>query len=163
MGLPRTRTFQPGNDVVPEALKRQDVWTGLLFAAFGVAGLVLGADLPLGTARRMGPGYMPYGLSWLLIAVGALVIMRGAFRAQDTVERMRLRPFLGVLTGGIAFALLIEPMGILLVSAGAIAGAAVADRDSRWREVVLLAVIAMAFCAGVFVHLLGLPIPLWPR
>ena len=24
-------------------------------------------------------------------------------------------------------------------------------------------VIAMAFCAGVFVHLLGLPIPLWPR
>ena len=148
---------------MPQVLRRPDVWAGLLFAAFGVAGLLLGADLPLGTARRMGPGYMPYGLSWLLIAVGALVALRGILGAHDVVERMRLRPFLGVLGGGIAFALLIEPAGILLASAGAIAGAAMADRNSRWVEVVLLAVVAMAFCAGVFVYLLGLPMPLWFR
>ena len=148
---------------MPQVLRRPDVWAGLLFSAFGVAGLLLGADLPLGTARRMGPGYMPYGLSWLLIAVGALVALRGILGAHDVVERMRLRPFLGVLGGGIAFALLIEPAGILLASAGAIAGAAMADLNSRWVEVVLLAVVAMAFCAGVFVYLLGLPMPLWFR
>ena len=148
---------------MPQPLKRQDVWAGLLFAAFGVAGLLLGADLPLGTARRMGPGYMPYGLSWLLIAVGALITLRGTLRTRDAVERTRLRPFLGVLAGGIAFALLIQSAGILLASAGAIAGAALADRESRWTEVVLLAVVAMAFCAGVFVYLLGAPIPLWFR
>ena len=148
---------------MPQLLKRQDVWAGLLFAAFGAAGLLLGADLPLGTARRMGPGYMPYRLSWLLIAVGALVTLRGLLGAGDVVERMRLRPFLGVLGGGIAFALLIGPAGILLASAGAIVGAALADRGSRWSEVVLLAAIAMAFCAGVFVYLLGLPMPLWFR
>jgi hypothetical protein len=148
---------------LPQVLKRQDVWAGLLFVAFGVAGLLLGADLPLGTARRMGPGYMPHGLSWLLIGVGALVTLRGSLHARDAVERMRLRPFLGVLAGGLAFALLIQPGGILVASAGAIAGAALADRESRWREVVLLAAIAMAFCAGVFVYLLGLPMPLWFR
>jgi len=146
---------------VPQALKRQDVWAGLLFAAFGVAGLILGADLALGTARRMGPGYMPQGLSWLLVVIGALVVLRGVLAGHEAVEAMRLRPFVGVLAGGIAFALLIEPAGILLASAGAITGAALADGESRWSEVIALAVAAMALCAGLFVYLLGLPMPLW--
>ena len=77
-------------------------------------------------------------------------------------ERMRLRPLIGVIGGGLAFALLIDRGGILLASAGAIAGAALADRASRWHEVLGLAALAMAFAAVVFVKLLGLNIPLWP-
>jgi hypothetical protein len=139
----------------------QDVWAGTLFAAFGVAALIFGADLPMGTARRMGPGYMPYGLAWLLIFCGALVALRGVAASAATVGRMRLRPFIGVLGGGLAFALLIDRGGILLASAGAILGAAAADRSSRWGEVAVLAALSMAFCAIVFVKLLGLDIPLW--
>jgi hypothetical protein len=143
-------------------LTLQDVWAGLLLVAFGVAALVFGADLPMGTPRRMGPGYMPYGLAWLLIACGAVVALRGVIGSGAAVERLRLRPFAGVIGGGLAFALLIGRGGILLASAGAIAGAALADRTSRWHEVAALAVLAMTFAAVVFVKLLGLTIPLWP-
>ncbi len=141
----------------------QDVWAGALLAAFGIAALNFGADLPMGTARRMGPGYMPYGLAWLLVLVGGLVASRAAFAAGAAVERMRFRPFIGVLGGGVAFALLIDRAGILVAAAGAILGAALADRTSRWHEVASLAMLAMAFCAVVFVKLLGLNIPLWVR
>ena len=130
-------------------------------AAFGVAALIFGADLAMGTARRMGPGYMPYGLAWLLILCGAAVALRGVIAAGAAVEPMRLRSFLGVLGGGVAFALVIGRGGILLASAGAILGAAAADRTSRWGEVATLAVLSMALAAIVFVKLLGLNIPLW--
>ena len=139
----------------------QDLWAGLLLAAFGVAALVFGADLAMGTARRMGPGYMPYGLAWLLVLCGGAVALRGVIAAGAAVEPMRLRPFLGVLGGGLAFALVIDRGGILLASAGAILGAAAADRTSRLGEVAVLIVLAMAFCGVVFVKLLGLTIPLW--
>jgi hypothetical protein len=144
-----------------QMLVLRDIWAGALLAAFGVAALIFGADLAMGTARRMGPGYMPYGLAWLLVLIGAAVALRGVIGAGAAVEPMRLRPFLGVLGGGLAFALLIGRGGILLASAGAIAGAALADRSTRWGEVAVLTVLAMAFCGVVFVKLLGLNIPLW--
>lgn len=148
-------------DIV-RVLTVQHLWAGVLLATFGVVALIFGSDLPMGTARRMGPGYMPFGLAWLLILCGAVVALRGLLTAEpETVERFRLRPFVGVLGGGLAFALLIDRGGILLASSGAIIGAAVADRTSRWGEVAVLAGLAMAFCALVFVKLLGLSIPLW--
>jgi Tripartite tricarboxylate transporter TctB family len=144
-------------------LTLQDLWAGLLLAGFGIAALTFGAELPMGTARRMGPGYMPYGLAWLLILCGMAVALRGVVGGGAAVEGMRLRPFIGVLGGGLAFAFLIDRGGILLASAGAIGGAALADRTSRWGEVAVLAALSMAFCAIVFVKLLGLNIPLWFR
>ena len=147
---------------MPRLLTLKAVWAGLLLMAFGAAALVFGADLPMGMPRRMGPGYMPYGLAWLLILCGAVVVLRGTIGAGATVEQMRLRPLVGVIGGGLAFALLIGRGGILLASAGAVVGAALADRTSRWHEVAALAALAMAFVAVVFVKLLGLNIPLWP-
>jgi hypothetical protein len=144
-------------------LTRRDVGAGLLFAAIGGVGLVLGADLPVGTARRMGPGYMPYGLCLALIALGALVTLRGSRGPQGSVEAMRLRPFLGLMAGGTSFALLIESAGIILATVGAVLGAAIADRSSRWIEVVLLAVLAVAFCTIVFGLLLDVRAPIWFR
>src|SRR5215217_6358007 len=85
----------------------QHFWAGVLLASFGFAGLIFGSDLPIGTARRMGPGYMPYGLAWLLVLCGAVIALRGVVAAGAAVEPMRLRPFLGVLGGGVAFALVI--------------------------------------------------------
>ena len=48
----------------------QDLLAGLLFAAFGAAALWFGQSLALGAATRMGPGYLPTILGWLLIGLG---------------------------------------------------------------------------------------------
>ena len=34
----------------------RDFWAGILFAAFGVAAIVIARDYSMGTAGRMGPG-----------------------------------------------------------------------------------------------------------
>src|SRR4051794_41949823 len=89
----------------------QDLWAGLLLAAFGVAALIFGADLAMGTARRMGPGYMPYGLAWLLVLCGAAVALRGVIAAGAAGAPVGLRPVLGVLRGGVVFSPVPAPRG----------------------------------------------------
>jgi hypothetical protein len=44
-----------------------------LLLAFGLAGLWIGADYPMGTAQRPGTGVLPHILSWCLIATGVLL------------------------------------------------------------------------------------------
>ncbi len=148
---------------MPPFLTRKDFAAGLLLTAFGVAALVLGGDLPLGSARRMGPGYVPFGLAILLIAIGAVIAATSLVAGGETIERPRARPLVGVLAGGVAFALLVGTGGILLATAGAILGGAVADRSTRWGEAAILAVACAAFSAVVFVELLAVPMPLWFR
>lgn len=148
---------------MPQFLKRKDFAAGLLLAAFGIAGLVLGSDLPLGTARRMGPGYVPFGLSILLLLMGGVIAAAAFVGTGEEIEPPRLRPLVGIVAGGIAFAMLVDSGGILLATAGAIAGGAIADRTTRWGEAVILAVACAIFSAVVFVELLAVPIPLWFR
>src|SRR5262245_49996076 len=52
----------------------QDFGSAIVFLLIGLAGLYFGKDLTYGTASRMGPGYFPYLLSWLIIAVGVGVV-----------------------------------------------------------------------------------------
>ena len=50
----------------------QDFGSAILFLLIGLAGLYFGKDLTYGTAGRMGPGYFPFVLSWLIIAIGVV-------------------------------------------------------------------------------------------
>jgi hypothetical protein len=42
-----------------------------------------------------------------------------------------------------------------------VAVAAVATRQSRWREVIMLAIFMAAFCVAVFIYGLHQPLPIW--
>ena len=50
----------------------QDFLAGLLFVAFGAAALWFGKAYAFGAATRMGPGYLPNVLGWMLVGIGAL-------------------------------------------------------------------------------------------
>jgi len=52
-------------------LTSKDFWSGLLFMGMGATALILGNDLRVGTAARMGPGFVPHAIGWILIALGA--------------------------------------------------------------------------------------------
>jgi hypothetical protein len=51
-----------------------------------VVGLWLNQDHNLGTARRMGPGYMPMLTFWLLAGLGALVVVGALFNGPDPLD-----------------------------------------------------------------------------
>ena len=145
-------------------LRRQNVLGGLLLVAFGVLGLLLGASLDLGTARRMGPGFFPRILSWLLVALGGCIAAHGAVAADaEAATRIVWRPLVLITTAVVAFELLIDRAGLIAATVAVVVLGAVGGRDARAAEVGALAAI-MAICTAVlFVRVLNLPLPLWGR
>ena len=58
-------------------LARRDVLAGLMFIAIAAFGLWLSRDYTMGTTLRMGTGYVPRLLCWLLLVLGAIVFVGG--------------------------------------------------------------------------------------
>ncbi len=147
-----------------ERLTRAETLAGLLFAAFGAVAVWLAADYPYGTPTRMGAGFVPTGLGWGLVALGAAIAVAGLIaRDTDALPQSDTRPLLFLLLGVAAFALLLERGGLVAAIAACVAVARLAERPYRWREVVLLASGLASAGALIFVLGLGLPIPLVPR
>src|SRR5437763_11414104 len=65
-------------------LRRKDLLAGAMFMSVALLGLWLSHDYPLGTAVRMGTGYVPRLLCWVLLALGAAVALT-AFRSTAPV------------------------------------------------------------------------------
>src|SRR6185312_7888656 len=57
----------------------KDFWAGLLYVLLAAAFLWFGRDYKMGAAARMGPGYFPLTLGWILGAFGAVSMVRSFF------------------------------------------------------------------------------------
>src|SRR2546429_404878 len=100
-------------------LARRDVLAGLLFIGVAVLGLWLSRDYPIGTALRMGTGYVPRLLCWLLLGLGAVVLVQGLREAQDarplsSSDVSALRPVIFVTASLVIFGLSIERLGLII-------------------------------------------------
>src|SRR5436190_11672755 len=67
---------------VLHVLARKDVLAGLLFIVIALLGLWLSRDYPIGTALRMGTGYVPRLLCWILLGLGVVILVQGLREAQ---------------------------------------------------------------------------------
>lgn len=141
----------------------QDFWSGVLFIAFGCAGLWFGRDFPIGTLSRMGPGFFPIMMSAALIATGAFLLARSLVVAGEPIEHIAFWPQLLILGAIVAFGLLIERVGLAVSVMAVAAISGVAARGLRWFELAALAVATSALSVALFVYLLGQPIPVWVR
>ena len=86
----------------------QDLGAGLLFIFIGCVGVYFGADLTFGSARRMGPGFFPMWLSWLIMAMGAICAAKSLALNGPQIERISLKPILFVFAGVLLFGYLTE-------------------------------------------------------
>ena len=91
----------------------QDLMTGLMFAAIGLAALWFGAELSLGTAQRPGTGLLPRVLAWLLIGTGAILFGKSLVVDGPGLGVWAWRPLIMVTLATIAFALLIDGFGLV--------------------------------------------------
>src|SRR3954449_11476682 len=64
-------------------LARRDVLAGLLFVGVALFALWLSRDYPIGTALRMGTGYVPRLLCWILLGLGTVILVMGLREGQD--------------------------------------------------------------------------------
>jgi hypothetical protein len=140
----------------------RELLAGLMFVAWGIAGLWFGTDLPRGTALRMGPGYMPVLLCWGLVLLGGTIAIRGALRVGATLTAWHLRPLVLVLAAILAFALLIEPAGLAIATLAIVLLGAAGGLEFRPIEALALALAIAAGTVLLFVYGLRLPMPVWP-
>ncbi len=82
-------------------LNTKDLLSAGLFIAFAVVGLWLNQDHNLGTARRMGPGYMPMLTFWLLIGLGSFVLVSGLFNGPDPLTKWSSAEIGFLIAGGV--------------------------------------------------------------
>jgi putative tricarboxylic transport membrane protein len=138
-------------------LARKNVLAGLLFIAVAALGLWLSRDYPIGTALRMGTGYVPRLLCWLLLGLGAIVLVQGLREAQDA------RPLIFVTASLVIFGLSIERLGLVVSILLLIGVGAVAARGLRPLETLAAALVLIILSWGIFILGLGLTIPVWPE
>jgi hypothetical protein len=139
----------------------QDFWAGILFIVFGAIALWHGWDYPAGTVTQMGPGFVPRALSVALLAIGAILVLRGFATAGVGITPSLLRPQALILLAIIAFGLMIERFGLApAVVVGTIV-AALASRQMKWIETVTLAVVLAGTSVVLFIHLLGQSMRTW--
>jgi putative tricarboxylic transport membrane protein len=149
------------------ALQGKDVLAGLLFIGIAAFGLWVSRTYPIGTASRMGTGYMPRLLLWVLLGLGGSILALGLWNAErprepDIAEGAALRPVVFIASSLVAFALALERLGLvvsilLLTSIGAAAG-----RGSRLLETAVAALVLIVLCWLIFIVGLALTIPVWP-
>jgi hypothetical protein len=85
-------------------INEKDIASGLLLVLVAAVGIWLNMDHNLGTARRMGPGYMPLMVFMLQGAIGAVVLLIGLFNGPDPLERwtgVDIRSLAAAVLGGV--------------------------------------------------------------
>jgi putative tricarboxylic transport membrane protein len=140
-----------------------DFVAGLFFLGLAALGFWLLRDVRLGTSMRMGPGYLPTVLCWILAFVGLAMVGRSFLIAGPPLERWYPRPLLFVVGSLLLFSFSIDKLGLAATIVAMVVVAAFATPESRWKEVVIAAVALAAFSAGLFVKALGLPLAIWPQ
>lgn len=136
----------------------QDFWSGLLFMAVGGLGAYLSRDFAFGALTKMGPGFLPTVLSWLIIGVGLIVTARSLTLRGPAIQRSAWRPQILIVCAIVLFALLIERVGLIPTVFAVIMVASFASTEFKFRDAVLLGAGMSVACYLVFIQLLSLPL-----
>jgi hypothetical protein len=143
------------------ALRSKDVLAGLLFAAFGTIALLVAQGYKLGTTMRMGPGYFPAVLGGILLLFGGFLVWRGLRRPEAIEGGWGWRPLALVTLSMLLFGFLLPRLGLVPAIAATLVVSAMAGREFRWKEALVLVAVLEAFAVLLFVGLLKLPFRLF--
>lgn len=145
------------------ALDWRDLILGLFLVAVAAGALYATRLLQVGNAADMGPGYMPRVVSLSLLGFGLFFLARGARHAGAAIEPVKIRPLLAVLLAVGVFALTAERLGLAIASVLTVLLAGFATRETKPLESIVFAVVLSGLAALLFIKVLALPVPLWPR
>ncbi len=152
---------------------QKDFYSGLLFIVVGLAFAWGATNYNMGTSARMGPGYFPRMLGFLLAGLGALVVVESLSIKTpngDKIGSWAWRPLVFIILSNLAFGVMLGGLpAIGLPAMGLMAGivvltflASLAGEKFKLKEVLILAVVLAAMSYLAFVMLLKLQFPVWP-
>jgi len=121
-----------------------------MFSGFGVLALTLGSNLAVGTAIRMGPGYVPRMLSYILIALGIAILVRAVIAPSEPIESLRWKPITMITIGVVVFAALFERAGMAPALVALIFLSALGGEEFKVVETILACAVLIALCVVIF-------------
>ncbi len=142
-------------------LRNKNFLAGLLFILIGALAVVFARDYPMGSAMRMGPGYFPTILGGILLALGVYVMVRGIYSGAKVRGAWGWKPLALITLSIVLFGFLMERLGMIPALAVMFFVSALAGREFRFKQVLLLTVLMSSFAVGVFVYGLKLPFRLF--
>jgi hypothetical protein len=136
----------------------KDFLSGLMFIVFGLIAIYFSQKLAQGTAVRMGPGYVPRMLSYILLALGGLICVVALVSGSEPVEKPKWKPITMVTVGIVCFALLFERAGLLPALVVLVFIASLGGEEFKLTEVIGNMVVLAILCTLVFKVGLGMNI-----
>jgi hypothetical protein len=137
----------------------RDFWTGLIYAFFGVVAIVVARDYSMGTGGRMGPGYFPTILGYLLVLIGAVAVVRSFIARGAPIGAFAFKGLLLVGSSILLFGIIVRGVGLAVALPLLVIISAPASAKFRWLPTLLIAAGLTIFCILVFVKGLGVPLP----
>jgi hypothetical protein len=138
-----------------------DLCFAVFLVALGALAFSLASQLSIGTAAAMGPGYVPRGLSILIMIYGLVLGVRAFFSGRQAFPEIAFRPIILVSASVALFAILLPVVGLAITSFVTVICAGIAAYDVRLRENAVVAVALAVFAVLLFVKVLGLPVAIW--
>ena len=140
-------------------LLSKDFLSGVMFIVFGLAALWFGRNLQMGTTVRMGPGYLPHMLAYIMMGLGGIIVVMALLTSTgERTEAPKWKPITMVTIGIICFALLFERAGLLPALIALILIASLGGEEFKLTEVIANMVVLAILCIVVFKLGLGMNI-----
>jgi hypothetical protein len=134
---------------------------GMLFVAVGIFTCLYSyANLEMGVALRMGPGYFPFLLGLLLTGLGAGVTLTGFLKGISEIGYVPWRAIALIAAAPVAFALTVDGLGLLPSTVIACLISSFASREISLGKRLLIVVVLTAICLVVFHAGLRISVPL---
>ena len=137
----------------------RDIIGGSILILLGVGAAVYAFNAyPIGTLRRMGPGFFPGYLGVLLAILGLIIVTPALLRGGPKIPPIEWRPLLFISIAGLFFVVTINRLGIIPAVIGVVLISVLADDKMTPRSKIVYSVCLALFCWAVFSYLLGLPV-----
>jgi hypothetical protein len=142
----------------------RDIIGGSLLVLIGLfVGINALVNYDLGTMRHMGPGMFPAWLGFILVGIGAVILVFGLLNAGERIEP-DYRQFAAVILGMIAFAFTVGLFGMVPAVVVLTIGAVLADNKLGVVGTAILAAVLSVIAFLIFRVGLSIPLELfkWP-
>lgn len=136
---------------------RLDLVAGTLLLAVGAFVIWESGHYDMGRMTNIGPGFFPRILGIVLALAGVGTILT-AFGREGAMPPLRLRVAAAVGLSLLAFALIVEPLGLVPATIALTVISRFAEPRPGLLRVLVLAVLLSALCTAVFVWGLKLPL-----
>ena len=131
-------------------LLSKDFLSGVMFIAFGLVALYFGRNLQMGTTVRMGPGYVPHMLAYIMMSLGGIIAVIALLTPGEITEAPKWKPITMVTIGIVCFALLFESAGLVPALIVLVLISSLGGEEFKLTEVLMNMIVLAILCIVVF-------------